>query len=113
MSAHAAHELLVDEDGPTTETWRADAACIGEDVEEFFPERGETTALAKSVCGVCLVRVDCLQYALVTGQKFGIWGGTSERERRRMRRGLVKAGRLRPLADELDVGLTNEEASSW
>jgi WhiB family transcriptional regulator, redox-sensing transcriptional regulator len=52
----------------------------------FFPERGASTKEAKSVCHGCEVRPECLEYALRHGEKFGIWGGMSERERRRLRR---------------------------
>jgi WhiB family redox-sensing transcriptional regulator len=56
------------------------------DPDLFFPERGASTREAKEVCRGCVVREDCLEYALVNGEKFGIWGGMSERERRRLRR---------------------------
>ena len=63
------------------------AACKGLDPRLFFPERGESTAEAKAVCAACPVRADCLDWAIATTQKWGIWGGTSERERHRLRRG--------------------------
>ena len=66
--------------------WQERANCLGVDPDLFFPERGASTREAKSVCGSCEVRLDCLEYALVNGEKFGIWGGLSERERRRLRR---------------------------
>ena len=59
---------------------------MGVDPDLFFPERGASTREAKEVCRGCVVRLDCLEYALVNGEKFGIWGGLSERERRRLRR---------------------------
>jgi WhiB family redox-sensing transcriptional regulator len=62
------------------------ASCQGVDPDLFYPERGESTKQAKAVCRGCEVREDCLEYALVNGEKFGIWGGLSERERRRLRR---------------------------
>ena len=46
----------------------------------------DSTREAKEVCRGCIVREDCLEYALLNGEKFGIWGGMSERERRRIRR---------------------------
>jgi WhiB family redox-sensing transcriptional regulator len=58
----------------------------GVDPDLFFPERGASTKEAKAVCQGCVVREDCLEYALANGEKFGIWGGLSERERRRIRR---------------------------
>jgi WhiB family redox-sensing transcriptional regulator len=69
-------------------SWHRDAACreyVG--LVEFFPERGVSAEPAKAVCAGCLVREECLEYALALGEKFGIWGGTSERERRALRRG--------------------------
>jgi WhiB family transcriptional regulator, redox-sensing transcriptional regulator len=66
--------------------WQEEANCLGVDPDLFFPERGASTREAKAVCRSCEVRVDCLEYALAHGEKFGIWGGLSERERRRVRR---------------------------
>ncbi len=71
----------------TVETsWQGLANCLGVDPDLFFPERGASTREAKEVCRGCVVRDDCLEYALRNGEKFGIWGGMSERERRRIRR---------------------------
>ena len=69
------------------EGWELSAACrkLGE-TEIFFPSRGESCELAKSICKGCPVREDCLEHALANGEKFGIWGGYSERDRRKMRR---------------------------
>jgi WhiB family redox-sensing transcriptional regulator len=66
--------------------WQEEANCLGVDPDLFFPERGASTREAKSVCRSCEVRVECLEYALSHAEKFGIWGGLSERERRRVRR---------------------------
>jgi WhiB family transcriptional regulator, redox-sensing transcriptional regulator len=73
--------------------WQDEANCLGVDPDLFFPERGASTREAKEVCRGCVVRLDCLEYALVNGEKFGIWGGLSERERRRLRRQRAQAGR--------------------
>lgn len=67
-------------------SWQSRANCLGVDPDLFFPERGASTKEAKEVCRGCVVRADCLEYALQNGEKFGIWGGMSERERRRIRR---------------------------
>src|SRR2546423_15546851 len=75
---------LLDEDKTG---WQAQANCMGVDPDLFFPERGGSTREAKEVCRGCVVREDCLEYALANGEKVGIWGGMSERERRRVRRG--------------------------
>ena len=72
--------------GPEERRWQEQANCLGVDPDLFFPERGASTKEAKGVCRGCEVRVDCLEYALSNGEKFGIWGGLSERERRRVRR---------------------------
>jgi WhiB family redox-sensing transcriptional regulator len=67
-------------------SWRRFSNCLGVDPDLFFPERGASTKEAKGVCHGCVVKKECLEYALTTGEKFGIWGGLSERERRRIRR---------------------------
>ncbi len=72
--------------GSTDEAWQGQANCMGVDPELFFPERGSSTREAKEVCRGCVVRVECLEFAIANGEKFGIWGGMSERERRRVRR---------------------------
>jgi len=66
--------------------WQQLAACRGADPDIFFPERGSSTKTAKSICRACSVRAECLEYAIVSTQRFGIWGGFSERERRKLRR---------------------------
>ena len=65
--------------------WFSAAACAGCDPELFYPERGEATTKAKAVCNECPVRQECLEFALSGRELFGIWGGKSERERRRLR----------------------------
>ncbi len=72
-----------------TLTWRADALCAQTDPEAFFPEKGGSTREAKRVCHACIVRAECLDYALAHDERFGIWGGLSERERRRLKRGIA------------------------
>ena len=62
------------------------ARCHEVDPEIFFPERGGSSKAARAVCNQCPVRAQCLEYALNNKEQFGIWGGTSERERRRLRR---------------------------
>ncbi len=68
------------------QTWRERALCAETDPEAFFPEKGGSTREAKKVCTGCEVRAECLEYALANDERFGIWGGLSERERRRLRR---------------------------
>jgi len=69
--------------------WQARALCAQTDPESFFPEKGGSTREAKRVCTTCEVRDQCLEYALIHDERFGIWGGLSERERRRVRRQAV------------------------
>jgi WhiB family redox-sensing transcriptional regulator len=71
--------------GPADEEWRLDALCAETDPEAFFPEKGGSTREAKRVCTGCQVRAECLEFALANDERFGIWGGLSERERRRLR----------------------------
>ena len=66
--------------------WQDRALCSQTDPEAFFPEKGGSTREAKKVCRGCEVRADCLEYALERDERFGIWGGLSERERRRLKR---------------------------
>jgi WhiB family redox-sensing transcriptional regulator len=66
--------------------WQERALCAETDPEAFFPEKGGSTREAKKICTGCEVRAECLEYALGNDERFGIWGGLSERERRRLRR---------------------------
>jgi WhiB family redox-sensing transcriptional regulator len=66
--------------------WQTDALCAQTDPEAFFPEKGGSTRDAKKICTTCEVKAQCLDYALHNDERFGIWGGLSERERRRLRR---------------------------
>jgi WhiB family transcriptional regulator, redox-sensing transcriptional regulator len=67
-------------------SWQERALCAQTDPEAFFPEKGGSTREAKRVCLSCDVRSQCLEYALAHDERFGIWGGLSERERRRLKR---------------------------
>lgn len=66
--------------------WRERALCAQTGPELFFPEAGRTTRDAKRICCACEERVACLEYALAHDERFGVWGGLSEEERRRLRR---------------------------
>lgn len=68
------------------DSWREDALCRQTDPELYFPERGGNTRDAKDTCESCEVRTQCLDFALDTDQRHGIWGGLSERELRRLHR---------------------------
>ena len=69
--------------------WQERALCAQTDPEAFFPEKGGSTREAKKVCTGCDVRGECLDYALAHDERFGIWGGLSERERRKLKRRVV------------------------
>ena len=75
-------------------TWRSwsgrSVPCVPRPTPEaFFPEKGGSTREAKRVCLSCDVRGECLEYALANDERFGIWGGLSERERRRLKKQAV------------------------
>jgi WhiB family redox-sensing transcriptional regulator len=74
------------EDDAEEQDWQERALCAQTDPEAFFPEKGGSTREAKRICSGCEVRAECLDYALAHDERFGIWGGLSERERRRLRR---------------------------
>ena len=67
-------------------SWQDLANCSGADQDLFFPERGASTRKAKAICAACAVKEECLEFAITQGERFGIWGGLSERERRKIRR---------------------------
>lgn len=77
------------EDDETALGWQERALCAQTDPEAFFPEKGGSTREAKKVCTGCEVRAECLEYALAHDERFGIWGGLSERERRKLKKRVV------------------------
>lgn len=74
------------------ESWREAAACFDHQEVGFFPARDDAAGIsrAKAVCATCLVRDDCLLFAIETNQPDGIWGGMTVRERARLRRRWLK-----------------------
>lgn len=66
----------------TAGNWRDGALCAQTDPEEFYPEKGGSSRAAKRTCMACPVRGFCLEWALAHDERFGIWGGLSERQRR-------------------------------
>jgi WhiB family redox-sensing transcriptional regulator len=66
--------------------WTDRAACRGTDTEIFFPANADEEAEALSICATCPVRAQCLDYAVRNRETYGIWGGTTPEQRRRMRR---------------------------
>ncbi len=86
-----------------TTDWRQLAACLDSDPTLFFPIGStgpavEQIATATAICTTCLVKEDCLQYALETNQESGVWGGYSEDDRRRLRKRWLAKRRRRHLA---------------
>ena len=75
-----------DVEDDTRLAWQEEALCAQTDPEAFFPEKGGSTREAKRICVGCTVKAECLEYALAHDERFGIWGGLSERERRRLKR---------------------------
>lgn len=84
------------------EAWKQHAECRGMNPDLFLPPRGDNRALAaaKTVCGRCPVRQECLDYALDMNERTGVWGGTSERQRREMRRDRGRNA-LVPMTDQV------------
>jgi WhiB family redox-sensing transcriptional regulator len=72
-----------------TAAWMARAQCRGEDPVVFFPNLGMTGAKARAICSICPVRRPCLEHALADAELVGVWAGTTERERRGMRRSVA------------------------
>lgn len=83
MTLHSELILLTDD---TDDDWQDRALCAQTDPESFYPDKGGSTREAKKVCLSCEVRDECLEYALDNDERFGIWGGLSERERRKLKR---------------------------
>ncbi|CAN5252006.1 hypothetical protein BH09ACT8_BH09ACT8_63350 [soil metagenome] len=92
MSEAAVIELIavLGEPQPSEEEWPSRAVCSQTDPEAFYPEKGGSTKDAKKVCVGCPVRSECLQWALDHDERYGVWGGLSERERRRLKQGVVE-----------------------
>ena len=90
----AMHEVQLvmlnpDQEDETELSWQERSLCAQTDPEAFFPEKGGSTREAKKVCIGCEVRAECLEYALAHDERFGIWGGLSERERRKLKKRAV------------------------
>jgi WhiB family redox-sensing transcriptional regulator len=95
---NASSPELIDHATVVSLNWRDGAACRDTDPDLFFPVGTTGAAIeqiraAKAVCAVCPVKGPCLEFALITNQDSGVWGGTSEDERRKIRRTWVKSRR--------------------
>ncbi|GAA3522513.1 WhiB family redox-sensing transcriptional regulator [Streptosporangium album] len=84
MTVRAWPERQYDDVTDDTSTWRDFARCGEVHPETFFPEQGCSPKAAKRICRRCEVRAECLEYALQRGEPCGVWGGLTERERRRL-----------------------------
>jgi len=62
-------------------SWQTDASCRGVDSDLFFPATEEEAGTAKAICETCPVRLACLAFALERNERFGVWGGLTEKER--------------------------------
>jgi WhiB family redox-sensing transcriptional regulator len=93
-------QVLVPPDDPADLVWQDKALCAQTDPEAFYPEKGGSTREAKRTCRACEVRAECLEYALEHEDvgRFGIWGGMSERERRRLKRAAITTQPQRKVA---------------
>lgn len=67
------------------ETWRDQALCAEVDRDWFFPEKGDNWGSAKRICALCPVKAECLEDALENNEEWGIWGGTTDHERREIK----------------------------
>ena len=67
-----------------TQHWRQYARCLGADPDLFYPSADDDAAEAKRICMVCPVREPCLEYSITAREKQGVWGGLTEKERRRI-----------------------------
>lgn len=86
--------------GPTATEAFEDALCLQVDPDLFFPDSGQSAEPAKRICRRCPVRAECLEYALRHGERFGVWGGLSERQRRMLAATDRGAGRTEDIDDD-------------
>lgn len=75
-------------ESPASQPWVENAVCAQTDPEAFFPEKGGSALAAKKICARCPVEAECLEWALVNDERFGVWGNTSQQERKALRRKL-------------------------
>ncbi len=85
-AAAVAQDIQLGGSNDFEENWKLDGLCNQTDPEVFFPERNESPKEAKRICATCPVREECLESALKNKEQFGIWGGTTARERSKLKR---------------------------
>jgi WhiB family redox-sensing transcriptional regulator len=78
--------MHIDTITPPELAWQQEALCAQTGAEFFFPEPGSSVREAKRICGLCPIRTACLEYALDHDERFGVWGGLSEKERLELRK---------------------------
>ncbi len=78
--------MHIDTITPADLGWQTQALCAQTGADFFFPEPGSSVREAKRICGMCEMRTACLEYALSNDERFGVWGGLSEKERLHLRR---------------------------
>jgi hypothetical protein len=119
VSAFALFEGMVDRLRPRA--WMADALCLEYQHVEYFPGRGESDEEAKRICSACLVRAECLRYALELGIRDGVWGGLSPQERagqqetplERLRRGTEGGAAELTARTRRRRALAEQRAAKW
>jgi WhiB family redox-sensing transcriptional regulator len=92
-------QLLAEAQADPARKWAAAALCTGADPVLFFPPGDHPALEARGVCATCPVRGQCLAYAVLADEPFGIWGGLDHAERHTLRRQLQRRGELPPPAD--------------
>ena len=90
--------------------WADSGSCTNADPDLFFPQPGADTSYARSICRGCPVRLHCLDYALESGQKHGIWGGMTESQRRRLRRRSHPSNPVVTRDDDIEVVELSDDA---
>ena len=88
MSSTVLERSRTKEIGLNGQKWRMVGLCKGSDTLVFYPPSDDDSLAeeAKTICAMCTVRKPCLEFALTTREKHGVWGGLTERERRRVLR---------------------------
>lgn len=92
--------------------WMLRAKCRGIDPAEFFPSDGTGVDKARRLCEQCVVKAECLEYALENRIEHGVWGGTSERERRRIQRSRRTVVSLTAVANDAAVDRSREPVTT-
>jgi len=92
--------------------WMTGGVCAQVDPELWFPEKGGSTRQAKALCARCPVHPECLAYALVHDERFGVWGGASERDRRRMKRTATRPQGVPVRAPDKRTGVIRQLATT-